>query len=178
MNRLLLLLLLGPLLLAGRAEGQTSAPQTTPTGAAAGTLPLTLSYVIDGVAYVVTCNFSGVIATNCTFVTDHGLNVTKIYTTGSTDLPVYYQAMVGATLGLVVVLLVIMIIGFCLWKQKADRENAAYQPVPQGYAGPQGVYPSPEAFYSQASQLNAQHKVIHVGLVRPGLPVEAVMRAP
>ena len=179
----ILLAIIGGLLLAGCAEAQTSTPSpgSTPVGAEAGILPFTLSFVIDGVTFVATCNFSGAVASNCTFTTDHGLNVTKVHTTGSTDLPVYYTAMVGVTLGLVAVLLVIMIIAFCMWKQRMDRENQAYQPMvpdpgmmPGNGYGPDNAYGGPPPqFYGPAAQLG--RKVIHVGLARPGLPVEAVM---
>lgn len=177
----ILLAIIGGLLLAGCAEAQTPAPPgSTPVGAEAGILPFSLSFVIDGVAFVATCNFSGAVASNCTFTTDHGLNVTKVHTTGSTDLPVYYTAMVGVTLGLVAVLLVIMIIAFCMWKQRMDRENQGYQGmVPSPGMMPENVYApeqygqAPPGYFGQGAQLG--RKVIHVGLVRPGLPVEAVM---
>jgi hypothetical protein len=192
MRAFLLAIIVWGLLLAGCAQAQTTPapPGSTPAGDEAGILPFSLSFVIDGVTFVATCNFSGAVASNCTFTTDHGLNVTKVYTTGSTDLPVYYLAMVAATLALVGVLMIIMIVAFCMWKQQANRQNQGYQqmypppnePYQQMYPPPSEPYPTgpefeakygPPSAYGQQAQLG--RKVIHVGLVRPGLPVEAVM---
>lgn len=147
----------------------------------------TLSFVIDGVAYTATCNVTGTAASNCTFILDHGLNVTKLSTTGSTttEMPVYFPIILFTTMGVVIVLGILMIAGYCMLKQRVDRANAGYGQVPQGYA-PQSAesyeaqagYPTPEyqgPYRGQASQLNAGHKVIQVGLVHPCLPTGAVM---
>lgn len=170
------------LLLAGCAQAQTTPapPGSTPAGDEAGILPFSLSFVIDGVTFVATCNFSGAVASNCTFTTDHGLNVTKVYTTGSTDLPVYYLAMIATTLALLGVLMIIVIIALCMWRRQTQQ---GYNEVPQE----QAVMPGPEQFmnpqyagyppqtYGPYAAAQLGRKVIHVGLVRPGLPVEAVM---
>lgn len=170
------LLLIGLLLaVCGPSPG---AGQNATTGTS-----FTLSFVIDGVAYTATCNVTGTAASNCTFILDHGLNVTKLSTTGSTttsDPPVYFSIILFATAGMVVVLSILMIVGYCMWKQRTDRENAGFMPVspgeyPPGYSPGPG-YGRPEYYdRGQASQLNAGHKVIQVGLVHPCLPTGAVM---
>lgn len=161
-----------------RALGQTTSPETTPAGGSAGAV-FKLSFVIDGIAYVATCAIHNTSMTNCTFDKDHGLNVTRISATGTTtsgDPPVYFQIVVYATLALVVVLGILAIVAYTKWKNVA----AGYQPMPAQYRGfpeqPSAPQYAPE-YYGQAAQASGpQHKVIHVGLVRPScLPAGEVM---
>jgi hypothetical protein len=168
------------LLLLDSASAQTSttritttpAPEVTPVPAA-GTL-VRVSYLIDGVVYVMQCNFTGMNMSNCSFATDHGLTVTPL--SGGTDLPDYTVALLWVTLAVVGILL-----AMAIYTVYALRNGGmmAYQQVPAQPAEPpqqpQFVQPVPQFnqrqdyYYGQAGQANGRPKVIGVNLVQPCL---------
>ncbi len=171
------LLLFCALLLASGIAGQTpaaptttAAPSTTPV---AGT-PLTLSFMIDGIVYVLRCNITGLNMSNCTYDLDHGLTVSKIDSAGTTaNIPDYVLAMIIGTAVLVLAILIVSLVGFFMKKPEA----AGYGPVPAPPQGPE-FYPQPAQYvprdYGQAAQAGSR-KVISVGLVKPCLPGDTGM---
>lgn len=140
----LVLLLLGQ----SSAASTTPAPTETPTPSAGA--PMRLSFVIDGIAYAVECNISGL---NCTFVTDHGLTVTPV--TGTAEIPTLMQGVLWATLVIAIALLVMAIVTVvCVIKRQRGEE---YSEVPGGYP----TYPG--------TQASVRPKIIGVNLVQPCL---------
>lgn len=155
----------------------TPAPEVTPVPAA-GTL-VRVSYLIDGVVYVMQCNFTGMNMSNCSFATDHGLTVTPL--SGGTDLPDYTVALLWVTLAVVGILL-----AMAIYTVYALRNGGmmGYQPVPapqpqqpqyvepQPAGPPQYAQPVPyrQDFYGQATQAGGRPKIIGVNLVQPCLP--------
>ena len=162
----------------------TPAPEVTPVPAA-GTL-VRVSYLIDGVVYVMQCNFTGMNMSNCSFATDHGLTVTPL--SGGTDLPDYTVALLWVTLAVVGILL-----AMAIYTVYALRNGGmmGYQPVPAPQ--PQPAQPQQQAQYVQpeyggqpqyvlpqqqypfrdagtAKQAGGKPKIIGVNLVQPCLP--------
>jgi hypothetical protein len=162
----------------------TPAPEVTPVPAA-GTL-VRVSYLIDGVVYVMQCNFTGMNMSNCSFATDHGLTVTPL--SGGTDLPDYTVALLWVTLAVVGILLAMAIYtvyalrnGGMMGYQPvpAPQPQQAQQPQyvepqpagPPQYAEPQyAQYVPPSAYQGQAGRAGGRPKIIGVNLVQPCLP--------
>lgn len=143
------LLLLGQL----SATSTTPAPTETPTPSAGA--PMRLSFVIDGIAYAVECNISGL---NCTFVTDHGLTVTPV--TGTAEIPTLMQGVLWATLVIAVVLLIMAAV--IMYFVNKRQTGQGYEPMPAQYPPP-GYGPGA---YAQA---DVRPKIIGVNLVQPCL---------
>ncbi len=174
------------LFLLGSSSAATNATNATgaPAEPSAGT-PLRLSFVIDGVVYVMQCNFSGLNMSNCTFATDHGLTVSPLSGSGSTDIPVYMVAIMSTTLALVAVL--VGLAAYLVWSRNTGRTSQGYVPMAPQYQqnsgpqfqpnpGPPQYYGEPDATYSrQAARAGERPKIISVNLVQPCLPPDATM---
>jgi hypothetical protein len=166
---ILLLLAGGVLLHSASAQtattSSTPAPEVTPVPAA-GTL-VRVSYLIDGVVFVMQCNFTGMNMSNCSFETDHGLTVTLL--SGTTEIPLYMTALVIATLVLVVALLVMAI--YTVVGLRSGGTSGGYQEVPQPQYAPQPEYaqypPPTRAFGAPAG---GKPKIIEINLVQPSMP--------
>lgn len=149
----------------------TPVPDTTPAPAA-GT-PVRVSFLIDGVVYVMQCNFTGLNMSNCSFAMDHGLTVTPLSASGgSTDLPLYIVVMLGFTLALVVVL--VGLAAYLVWSRNTGQTSGGYAAPPE--QGPPyqpdsqyGQYQGP-GYYGSASSASGRPKIISVNLVQPCLP--------
>lgn len=175
------------LFLLGSSSAATNATNATATPEpSAGTL-LRLSFVIDGVVYVMQCNFSGLNMSNCTFATDHGLTVSPLSGSagGSTDIPVYMVAIMIATLVLVAVL--VGLAAYLVWSRNTGRTSQGYAPMeqPPQYQqnpgpqyqqnpGPQ-YYTEPGAYSGAMARAGGRPKIISVNLVQPCLPPDATM---
>ena len=157
----------------------TPAPEVTPVPAA-GTL-VRVSYLIDGVVYVMQCNFTGMNMSNCSFATDHGLTVTPL--SGGTDLPDYTVALLWVTLAVVGILLAMAIYTVYALRnggmmgyqpvpaQQPQPAQPFVQPQPAGqpqYAEPQ--YVQPQYYRGEAARAGGKPKIIGVNLVQPCLP--------
>jgi len=190
--RLLSCALLPLLLLVVRADAAnnttTASPATTPVPDA-GELTILLSFRIDGVAFVARCNVSSgsFNMSACVFDTDHGLTVSRIGTTATTqEIPVYYAVMVGFTLFLSVVAVGLGVAGYmAMMKMREGYEQVMQnnnnnqpqqyqqqnnQQYPPDQYGPQPPYPGPG--YAQArmgSARSSSRRVINVDLVKPCL---------
>ena len=127
---------------------------TTPTPVPATGMPLVLSFVIDGVVYSVRCNFSGANASNCSFVADHGLIVSRLPLTGSSSIPQHIEVVIWTLVALVSVLLILMVAAWIVYCRSGYQEVSPYDPNSQ----------MTRKFDS------GQLPVIGVELVRPGLP--------
>jgi hypothetical protein len=142
----------------------------TPTPVPETGMPLVLSFVIDGVVYTVRCNFSGVNASNCSFVADHGLIVSRLPLTGSSSVPQHIEAVIWTLVGLVTVLLILMVVAWVIYCRSGRA--AGYQEVPTG--PPPGYQDGPPGYrpvYSYSKNTGGgQLPVIGVELVRPSLP--------
>lgn len=177
---MLFLLLLGDS--SAATNTTTPAPDITPTPSAG--MPLRLSFVIDGVVYVMQCNFSGLNMSNCTFATDHGLTVSPLSASGSTEIPEYLTAIVATTFALVVILTAMA--AYLVWSRSTGMTGQGYTQVqpnapPPPQAPPQNPqYQTPGAwdpgmYRGNTSRAGGRPKIISVNLVQPCLPSEAMM---
>jgi hypothetical protein len=131
-------------------------------------MPLTLSFVIDGKVFHMTCNITGLNMSNCTFDMDHGLTVSKDSAGTTADLPDYVLYMIIGTLVIAVVLLIVTAVGF--WMKRPEMFGYGQVPQPQAY-----VMPEQPVYYGQASHMDSSRKVIGVALVKPCLPGDTGM---
>lgn len=173
-----LVLILLPIDPAAAANTTTPAPDSTPAPAAG--MPVRLSFLIDGVVYVMQCNLTGLNMSNCSFATDHGLTVTPLSSSpsGLTEIPVYIVVMLGFTLALVAVL--VGMAAYLVWSRNTGRTAGGYAAPPEQYQPeglPPGQYPQqpgfdPRYYGGQASNAGGRPKIINVNLVQPSLPPE------
>lgn len=172
-----LVLILLPIDPAAAANTTTPAPDSTPAPAAG--MPVRLSFLIDGVVYVMQCNLTGLNMSNCSFATDHGLTVTPLSSSpsGLTEIPMYIVVMLGFTLALVAVL--VGMAAYLVWSRNTGRTAGGYAAPPEQYQPeglPPGQYPQQPGFdpryYGQASNAGGRPKIINVNLVQPSLPPE------
>lgn len=148
----------------------TSAPSTTPAPSAGVVAPLVMSFLIDGVVYVMNCNITGLNMSSCSYTQDHGLTVSRIGSTKA-DLPDYFLPTIVATLVLVGILMIMAVAGWIVWSKR--KEGGGYQVAPsmppdmQPYGQPPPGYPQP---YGQAGRAEPPRKVIGVCLIKPCVP--------
>lgn len=200
MTRTALLFVFHSLLLvtlsAAATNTTTPPPATTPAPDAGAPNVVVLSFRIDGVAFVARCNVSGAFNMSaCKFDTDHGLTVSPLGTTGTTQsLPDYYLAMVILTLLMTVVLVGLGVAGYMMMKKMQDgyerviqnvqnqpqyaqqQSNIPVQPMdPTMYGQQQFPMPIPQQqfnpYVATSSRVGGRsRRVISVDLVKPCLP--------
>lgn len=205
---LISLIHLAPSVDAAVTNTTTGGPATTPVpdaGALAFMLgaqsSVVLSFRIDGVAYVARCNVSGVFNMSaCVFDVDHGLTVSPIGgTTTTQSLPDYYLVMVILTLLMTVVLVGLGGAGYIMMGKIQDGyerviQNAQYQSqYPPQAQPPQQAYqnvPSIDPYGQQPQQYSMPQpqtyarlgsrskRVINVDLVKPCLPGDLLTMMP
>ena len=163
------------LLAAGVNPASAQGNTTTTPAPATGTLTR-LSFLIDGIVYVMQCNVTGLNMSNCSFETDHGLSVTPVTSLpGLTEIPTYIVVMLGFTLALVAVL--VGLAAYLVWSRNTGRTSGGgYAPPPEQYGPPPGMYPPqelPPQYYGQGSNAAGRPKIISVNLVQPSLPPDA-----
>ena len=146
--------------------GVAGAQSTTPAPSAG--FPFSLHVMIDGVVYVMQCNFTGLNLSNCTFAADHGLTVSRV--SGSTEIPTVLQGVLWGTMGLVLVLIVMATVLLCWVKSYMGGQTAEYAPVPMPSPGPgpPGYAPFAAGFRGEG-QAYGRTKIIGVNLVQPCL---------
>ena len=153
-----------------------SAPSTTPAPSAGVVAPLVMSFLIDGVVYVMNCNITGLNMSSCSYTQDHGLTVSRIGST-TADLPDYFLPTIVATLVLVGILMIMAVAGWIVWSKR--KEGEGYQGVPsmpppdmQPYGQPQPGYPPQPQYFGTAGRVEPPRKVIGVCLIKPCVPSE------
>ena len=139
--------------------GVAGAQSTTPAPSAG--FPFSLHVMIDGVVYVMQCNFTGLNLSNCTFAADHGLTVSRV--SGSTEIPTVLQGVLYGTLALVVVLVLMAGVLMCWVKSYMGGQ---YAPMPTDVPPAYGNYPPDSRGFAQAY---GRTKIIGVNLVQPCL---------
>ena len=105
----------------------TSAPSTTPAPSAGVVFPMVMSFLIDGVVYVMNCNITGLNMSSCSYTQDHGLTVSRIGST-TADLPDYFLPTIVATLVLVGILMIMAVAGWIPWITRSGK-HAARSPM-------------------------------------------------
>ena len=167
------LLWIGLLILSLTDATNTTTPAGTPEPAA-GT-PVRLSFLIDGVVYVMQCNFSGLNMSNCSFATDHGLTVTRLSSSaGLTEIPMYIVVMLGFTLALVAVL--VGMAAYLVWSRNTGQTSGGYAAPPeQGPQYPPGPQYQQPGYYGTASSADGRNRIISVNLVQTKLLPETAL---
>ena len=152
----------------------TATASTTPAPSAGVVFPLVMSFLIDGVVYIMNCNVTGLNMSSCSYTQDHGLTVSRIGSTKA-DLPDYFMPVTIITLAVVGILMIMAIAGWIVYGQRKTEYASVPSAMPPNYGDPQQFNQQPPGYpdpYRPSARQDASRRVISVCLVKPGVPIE------